>query len=147
MYDGCRQPGFTLVELAITLALVGILAAVGLPLYRDYIATARVTLLRDNIHAIRLMQDSRRMDRGEYVEGVYDPVDNDTSLVANLGWRPAGAPPAVGEVSITYAVACDASAVASAAAARGECTRRSGYTVTATHIDAPSKPVVMTFQP
>ena len=142
MYDGCRQPGFTLVELAITLALVGIMAAVGLPLYRDYIATARVKLLRDNIHAIRLMQENRRMDLGEYVEGVYEPVDHDTSLVANLGWRP-GASPGV----ITYVVACDASATGSAAAARGECTRRSGYTVTATHIDAPNKPVVMSFQP
>ncbi|MBE0617913.1 MAG: prepilin-type N-terminal cleavage/methylation domain-containing protein, partial [Proteobacteria bacterium] len=82
-----KKNGFTLVELMIVVAILGILAAIAVPMYRGYVTTAKRAEAKSNLETIRLLQEQYYADHREYVEGVYEV--GTTTLQANLpGFQP-----------------------------------------------------------
>lgn len=96
-----KSKGVSLIELMIAVAIIGIISAIAVPMYNDYLETASQGVMRNNIETIRLFQEERKLSQGSYVAGIYDPADpnNVLGLKKVLGWDPRTT-----QDSITYVI-------------------------------------------
>ncbi|MBB87542.1 MAG: prepilin-type cleavage/methylation domain-containing protein [Xanthomonadales bacterium] len=77
-----KQQGFTLIELMIVVAIIGILAAIAIPAYQDYIARSQVA------EASTLIGGARTAIEEEVAQtGVFP---SDRAALSNLGVRMGG---------------------------------------------------------
>ena len=114
-------------ELMITLAIIGVLSAVAIPIYSDYIVTARLGVMGDNINSIRLFEESYKLENNVYYEGDYIPAGYPGApggLQTAIGWSPG-----TGQDVIKYEIVVSGDS----------------FTVTATHLEFADTVVTKTF--
>lgn len=86
--------GFSLVELLVTVTIVGILAAVALPAYNDYTTRGKIPDATSNLAAKRVLMEQFYQDNRTYVNGTGCTADTtlsqyfDFSCVAPNGVAP-----------------------------------------------------------
>lgn len=89
MNSNNHHQGFTLVELMITVAIVGVLAGIALPAYNGYITTSKMGVATTNAELLSGFEDAYFYENGTYLAGAYSPPGIDT-LTAALEWKPSG---------------------------------------------------------
>ncbi|GAB4257124.1 MAG: hypothetical protein Kow0092_03740 [Deferrisomatales bacterium] len=79
------RKGFTLVELMIVVAILGILSAIAIPMYRSYITASKKSEAKANLETLRLLEEQYYADHRAYVAA----TGGTTDVMAKLpGFQP-----------------------------------------------------------
>ena len=71
-----QDAGFTLVELMIVMAIIGVLAMVAVPSYISAIKHAREAVLKEDLHTLRAAIDSYTMDKQKAPQSLDDLIQD-----------------------------------------------------------------------
>jgi type IV pilus assembly protein PilE len=84
-----KNSGFTLIELMITIAIVGILSAIAMPIYSDYVRRGKVPEATSALSAMRVQMEQFYQDNRNYGTdpncGVAAPSSENFTYECSLG--------------------------------------------------------------
>jgi type IV pilus assembly protein PilE len=92
------QRGFTLIEVMIVVAIIGILSAIAVPAYNDYVTRAKVTEATSALATMRLKMEQYYQDNRSYNNTAQPPCGAAGSSIAAL--------PAASELKY-FTLSCD----------------------------------------
>ena len=72
-----NNTGFTLIEIMIVIAILGIVSAIAIPAYTGYLATARMSEAKNNIAALKLAEEEFFLENNRYF---FDTSANNATL-------------------------------------------------------------------
>jgi len=87
-----RLAGFTLIELMITVAIIGILVAIALPAYTNYVTRGRLVAMTNQLTAYRTAMEQYYQDNRSYstVNSITSPCTDSTNWVKSWGSNSTG---------------------------------------------------------
>ncbi|TKS61603.1 MAG: hypothetical protein EWM72_00351 [Nitrospira sp.] len=107
-----KQEGFTLIELMIVVAIIGILAAIAIPNFMEYQRKSRTSEAKTNTTSIKTAQMTFQGERGCFADAAVMPQAAPIVGGASVAWPAAQFTPSLPAVQVTYCVVGGTSTVA-----------------------------------